>query len=170
MTNKTTSHYVLITDFPSFIRSQLTKHKQSITIYKRCFKYYTGETKNIKLVEHKIYCEDAEMKEVTIKRMPKVGETMQFEYPFYSHPIQFVAFAKFESILEKLEETQPGNSNQQRRKTTIQKEAKHKVIAYTYYIITNDNQLYKEPAKYVGEDAAQHFYNSSRKVPFVGHL
>ncbi len=52
-----------------------------------------------------------------------------------------------------------GNSNQQ-RKTTMQKEAKHKVIAYTYYIITKDNQPNKEPAKYVGEDAAQHFYNS----------
>ncbi len=153
--NKITSHYVLITKFASFIRSQLTKHESQIAICKRCFKYYNGEGKYQKLRLHKIHCDNENMKEATFEQFPKAGSKLKFEHHFYSHPLYYVAFVDFESMFVKSEQL-----SSQSRNSSICKEAKHEVIAYTYYIVSKDNEPYKNPVKYVGEDAAQHFYNN----------
>ncbi len=175
--NNTTSHYILITNFNKFIRPQLTKHKRAIAICKRCFKYYTGSSKDHKLMEHKGYCGNEDMKEASIRQMPKPGSTLQFGHAFYSYPVHFVVFADFESMFEELKE----ESRREHCTTLTRKEAKHKVITYTYYIVTKDNHPYKDPVTYVGEDAAQHFYNKItkdaaqieeeyRRYPVVPHL
>ncbi len=106
-------------------------------------------------MEHKEYYDNEEMKEASIRQMPKPGSTLKFGHAFYSYPVHFVVFANFESMFEEPTEESDG----EHCTTSIHKEAKHKVIAYTYGIDTKDNHPYKDPVMYVREDAVQDFYN-----------
>ncbi len=90
---------------------------------------------------------------MSIISLPKPGSTLKFENDFYSHPMRYIVFADFESMFLK-SDNEPSTNN-----SSLHRKAQHKVIAYTYYIVTQDNQPYKDAVRYVGEDAAPHFYN-----------
>ncbi|HYS61174.1 MAG TPA: hypothetical protein VEM27_11320, partial [Gemmatimonadales bacterium] len=150
LTNTHISHYAVITNLNKLIRSQLSKHEESIVVCKRCLTSFQGAKKDEKLEDHKKYCNKVYVKEPAHVHLPKEGEVLKFDKWEYAYPLKYIAFADFECILQPIDDDNSKNT----RKTH-----KHVPISFCYYIVGPENTKFKGPIAYTGPDAVKVFYN-----------
>ncbi len=151
ITNNTTSHYCLITNFNAIIASQLSKNEHSIFVCKRCLASFpTSE----RLVDHKRYCCKETVEQAAQYSFPKPGNNLKFKKYNMTQSVDFVGFADFEVMLT----PSPSNSNSS---TKIIHE--HCPIAFTYYIVGPNNVPFKEPISFVGLNAEVEFVKAIRE-------
>ncbi|GBN25228.1 Zinc finger protein 568, partial [Araneus ventricosus] len=145
--NEETQHYCLIRNM-SRLLGDLTKHK---TKHHYCYRCLHRFVKVGTLEEHLRYCNDHSPQHI---KMPAKGENfIKFVNVHYQHPLPYVIYADFESLIVKEVHTY-GN-------TEIV--ARHEACGYAYVIIGPDGRSVKPISIYRGENAVKHFMENILK-------
>ncbi|GBN91892.1 hypothetical protein AVEN_35644-1 [Araneus ventricosus] len=145
--NEETQHYCLIRNM-SRLLGDLTKHK---TKHRYCYRCLHRFVKVETLEEHLQYCNDHSPQHI---KMPAKGENfIKFQNVNYQHPLPYIIYADFESLIVK-EVYTSGN-------TEII--ARHESCGYAYVIIVPDGRSVKPIAIYRGENAVKHFMENILK-------
>ncbi|XP_054283625.1 uncharacterized protein LOC129000686 [Macrosteles quadrilineatus] len=142
------SHYCLINDLCRLVRSQKTKHKNSIWLCRRCLLHFGTED----LLEmHKEYCKKHEPVKII---MPNEGEVLKFKDYNRSMRVPFTIYADFECMLSPIQST--SKEEEDMAGSYTKKYQKHDAISFSYYIV-NEEHNYGTPVTYFGEDAPRMF-------------
>ncbi|GBN56669.1 hypothetical protein AVEN_110036-1 [Araneus ventricosus] len=136
-----TQHYSLIRNM-SRLLGHLTKHK---TKHHYCYRCLHRFAKDEMLKEHLQYCNDHSPQHI---KMPAEGEHfIKFVNVHYQHPLPYIIYADFESLIVK------------EVHTSLNTEiiARHEACGYAYVIIGPDGRSVKPIAIYRVENAVKHF-------------
>lgn len=159
-----TNHYVYIKHFEKLVQCQLSKRGHSITICKRCLTHFDnqgGKTAQLKLAEHKEWCNE---KDAVRVEMPTKKPFVEFENVQKVMRVPFVVYCDFESILKPVEGCKP--SYDEVYTTPFQH---HEEMSFCAYLKKSDDiygnskdlaelldALPKEPYLYRGPNASEH--------------
>ncbi|GBM21452.1 hypothetical protein AVEN_161062-1 [Araneus ventricosus] len=139
--NEETQYYCLIRNM-SRLLVDLTKHK---TKHHYCYRCLHRFVKVETLEEHLQYCNDHSPQHI---KMPAKGENfIKFQNVHYQHPLPYIIYADFESLIVKEVHTS--------RNTEII--ARHEACGYAYVIIGPDGRSVKPISVYRGKNAVKHF-------------
>ena len=142
MKNETNEHYCLIKNLSRLLSGE-SQHNGECFPCERCLHIFSCEDL---LKEHLNYCKDFCAQHVTV---PLQGENMlKYKHINYEHPIPYIIYADFESILIP-SQTQDG--------TNTKKIMRHEACGYAYIIIGPNGKTYRPIQVYRGADAATHF-------------
>ncbi|GBO23881.1 hypothetical protein AVEN_254305-1 [Araneus ventricosus] len=145
--NEETQHYCLIRNM-SRLLGDLTKHNGKHHYCYRCLHRFA---KDEILKEHLQYCSEHSPQHI---KMPEKGENfIKFQNVHYQHPLPYIIYADFESLIVKEVHTS-GN-------TEII--ARHEACGYAYVIIGPDGRSVKPISVYRGENAVKHFMENILK-------
>ncbi|GBN22535.1 hypothetical protein AVEN_268168-1, partial [Araneus ventricosus] len=145
--NEETQHYCLIRNM-SRLLGDLTKHNGK---HHYCYRYLHRFAKVEILKDHLQYCNYHSPQHI---KMPEKGENfIKFVNVHYQHPLPYIIYADFESLIVKEVHTS-GN-------TEIV--ARHEACGYAYIIIGPDVRSVKPIAIYRGKNAVQHFMENILK-------
>lgn len=135
------SHYCLITNLEAIVKKQLSRSNDKIKLCKRCLTVFRGVNKEVKLNEHKQYCNK---NEIPVARCvyAKPGTCLKFESFEKSFPIDFLVFADFETILKP---TNDVGGAPERNLSSIKHVHSHKPVCYSYYVVAPDNDISNIP-------------------------
>ncbi|KAF4532661.1 hypothetical protein B566_EDAN002896 [Ephemera danica] len=160
------THYTYIKDFNRLVASQLTKHKGSVFVCKRCFTHYNEEEE--KLIAHRELCSQ---KDAVRIRMPeaKVERNGQFTEPKaefnrvqHQHKMPFVAYADFESILLSIQGADYNPAVSSTRATQL-----HEAMSFSVLIVSSIEDVGDvplQPKVYRGKDAPLKFMEYMKDV------
>ena len=151
LNSETICHYVLITNFSKFIRSQVTKHRQQTYFCDFCLHGCTTEQI---LKKHMERCQKFRSQNVFVPEKNDFNDKDKLKFTKFEHqlPLPYIILADFESVLEKVSTTfqNPNTSN-----TTIYQ--KHIPCGAAYKIVSSDPCYYHEPVIVTGTDCAVQF-------------
>ena len=128
------SHYCLIKDMSRLLRSQVTRHEESVVFCLRCLNHFPDEEK---LRSHEVYCSNKE--ELRIE-MPKEGRKIEFKNHNRMIKVPFVVYADFESIVKPIKSDEPSDEN---RSFTDQYQ-KHVPCGFSYKIVCFDDKIWSQ--------------------------
>ena len=137
-------HYTVIKDLNRLLFDQ-TKHPKQKHFCERCLH---GFKRQDLLDKHTPDCRGINQTAIAIE-MPKEGTKLRFENYHKQLKSPYIIYADFESIIEKMEENSPQQSN-------TRKTSHHIACGYSYIVVRSDG-LTKAPFLYRGQDAAKHF-------------
>ncbi|GBN05755.1 hypothetical protein AVEN_82471-1 [Araneus ventricosus] len=139
--NEEMQHYCLIRNM-SILLGDMTKHKTKHHYCYRCLHRFA----KVEIVkEHLQYCSEHSPQHI---KMPEKGEKfIKFQNVHYQHPLPYIIYADFESLIVKEVHTS-GN---------IEIIARHEACGYAYVIIGPDGRSVKPIEIYRGENAVKHF-------------
>lgn len=141
------THYTLIRNF-SRLLSYTTKY-EGLSFF--CFRCLHRFVRKDLLEKHQEYCQEHAIQKIN---MPKIEDSiLKFTAIHQQHPMPFVIYADFESLIVPLPTNTPPSSN---ISYTI-KTAQHIPCGYAYIIISQNGEIYKQVQCYRGEDAVSHF-------------
>ena len=147
ITEKTKTHYVLIKDFDKFMYNE-TKHKERKHFCMHCLQWFSYE--NV-LTNHKEVCIQINGEQAI--KMPEKGSKAKFTNFHKQLPVQFVIYADFESLTEKVQGCKPNND-----KLYTDAYQKHTDGGYGYNVVCFHDDKYNKPVQiYRGENAAYKF-------------
>lgn len=133
---KKVTHYVLIRDFNSFM-CDITKQKCRKHFCKRCLCRFRSEKK---LLLHKELCDKQKIQKIT---MPEEGALYKFQNRANQQKAEFVIYADFESIINKLNKNEnPGE---------------HTVSSFAYIVIDGQGGVF-EFRSFRGKNAIRVFF------------
>ncbi|GBO29059.1 hypothetical protein AVEN_122502-1 [Araneus ventricosus] len=145
--NEETQHYCLIRNMSRPL-GDLTKHNGNHHYCYRCLHRFA---KDEILKEHLQYCSEHSPQHI---KMPEKGENfIKFQNVHYQHPLPYIIYADFESLIVKEVHTS-GN-------TEII--ARHEACGYAYVIIGPDGRSVKQISVYRGKNAVKHFMEDNLK-------
>ena len=143
------THYTLIRSF-SRLMGNLTRHDPQVFYCYRCLHRYSRQDL---LEAHQKDCRDHPIQAI---KMPKEEKsTLKFTSTFMQHPVPYIIYADFESIILPVSTAQPSTMY-----SFNQKVAKHIPCGYAYMVVGPDSKAVKPVKCYRGEDAVQHFIKS----------
>ena len=151
ISNEETSHYVLITDFSKFVRSQISKCKKQHYFCDYCLH---GCTTAKILEKHVDRCRRFKAQNVFVPEVndPKGRDKLTFTQTEHQLPLPFVIYADFESILEPVNTVLP---NPLKPSTTVYQ--RHVPCGAAYKIVSTDPKYNHEPVVFTGPDSAEKF-------------
>ena len=94
-------HYCLIKSLSRLLSNEVTKHKESMELCRRCLNHFPNEKK---LKSHEEYCSNNEAIQI---EMPEKGSLISFNHHNRSIKIPFVVYADFEAFTEEISTCQP---------------------------------------------------------------
>ena len=156
--NKQNFHYAYIKNFSRLISSQLKKMNSAVEICKRCLVFYYGRNREKKIVDHKRYCNQKTTNPSRVILPPKDDCTLVFKKYYYETPLTYCVFADFETMLI------PQNNENDKECSKIEKYQKHEPIAFSYYLVHAERGRICDPVCYVGENAADIFFEMMKKL------
>jgi hypothetical protein len=151
-------HYCLIKDKSRLLRSQVTKHEESIIFCDRCLNHFSSEEG---LKNREFYCVNNEAVRI---EMPGDSKThIKFNNHNRSIKVPFAVYADFESILiptRDLSDSAMAVAEGEKRSFT-NKYQKRQPCGFGYKIVCSVDEKYsKDYVGYRGQDAARKFIES----------
>lgn len=155
------SHYCLIKNLWRLIGKQVTKKHTNREVCVMCMSNFANKDL---LNKHKEICSTYKPAEA---RLPEIyNNELSFSNWTHSLKVPFVVYADFESLLRKVNTCQPPERDLDgNEKPYTNQYQKHEPTSFCYYI-KYQNEDYKPPVEYFGDDAAKVFYESLRKEAF----
>ena len=148
ITENENKHYILIKDFNKFMYNQ-TKHKERKHFCMHCLQCFSSERV---LTDHKENCIQVNGTQA-IKMPTKDDNILKFNNFHKQLPVQFVIYADFEAITEKVHGCKPSNDN-----SYTEAYQKHTDCGYGYKVVCCYNDKYSKPVQiYRGEEAVYKF-------------
>ena len=148
ITKDENKHYVLIKDFNKFMRKQ-TKHNEKKHFCMHCLQCFSSEGV---LNNHKDNC--IQLNGTQAVKMPdKDNNILKFNNHHKQQAVQFVIYADFEAITEKISGCRPNND-----KSYTEAYQKHTDCGYGYKVVCCYDDKYTKPIQiYRGEKAVYKF-------------
>lgn len=149
-------HYVYIKEFEKLMNDQISKRDHKKLICRRCFTHFDdryGKSREIKLQEHKLWCNN---KKAVRVEMPTSKPFVEFEHVERCMRVPFTVYCDFESILKTVDGCRPNYS-----KSYTLKYQEHEPMSFCVYLKIADEfagmfpSLPKEPYIYRGPDAPE---------------
>ena len=129
------SHYCLIKDMSRLLRSQVTKHEESVVFYLRCLNHFPDEEK---LRTHKVYCSNNEELRIQMpKALPNGESKRNIEFKNHNRMIQvpFVVYVDFKSIVKPINSNEPSGSWRDEKRSFTDQYQKHALCGFSYKIV-----------------------------------
>lgn len=156
-----TSHYCYIKNFSRLLSSSVSKMHGKTVFCKQCLVHFTGNKRDVQLLNHKKYCQKDKPVKITVpcdKNDSSQPQILKFTNHHFQDRLPIVAYADFECILKKVK-----RKKQQSSKFTKVLE-NHVPMSFCVYLSVDSNlpenisnQLPNEPYLYRGTDSASKF-------------
>jgi hypothetical protein len=159
------SHYVYIKNFEKLVKNQITKHKEGISMCKRCFTHFDnqgGKDKLEKKEEHQRFCDQHKIARI---EMPTRKPIVKFINIERSLKLPYVIYADFESLLLPHHTCQPDVSTSY----TLPYQT-HEPMSFAVYVKCLESleqietSIPKKPYLYRGHNAAEKFMSYLKNV------
>ena len=146
LSNENNNHYTLIRNFSALMASQ-TRHREARFFCYRCLHGYSREEL---LKDHISYCKEHSPQRIN---MPRLEESiMKFTKQHYQHPIPFIIYADFESILVPISSADPASSASFSKQTNL-----HQACGFAYVVVGPEGRCHKKIQYYRGVNAVHEF-------------
>ena len=123
------------------LRSQVTKHEESVVFCLRCLNHFPDQEK---LRTHEVYCSNNEELRIEMPKARKAVCKIEFKNHNRMIKVPFVVYADFESIVKPINSNEPSGSWRDEKRSFRDQYQKHMPCRFSYKIVCFDDKIWSQ--------------------------